>query len=139
MRARPFVRSEVAAVFLVWAGSIFENAGGVTDVVKVNDCSNLGNADSRTGVVGVIGGVGTIIVDEVDALHCLSERDGGDSKFFVETENSVDTEPRLSNPPVWSLSTSDTGFMCVAWKRACGGSEPKTCTRDKSVRLSSPR
>ena len=27
--------------------------------------------------------------------------------------------------------------MCVAWKRACGGSEPKTCTQGKSVRLKS--
>ena len=40
-----------------------------------------------------------MIVDEVEALKCLSERVGGDRKF-VEIENSVETEPRLSIPPV---------------------------------------
>ena len=77
-----------------------------------------------------------MIVDATEALRLLSERDDGDSKFVVP---SVETEPRLSNTLVWSLSISGIGFLFVTWKRARGGSEPKTCTEGKSIRIPGPR
>ena len=66
-----------------------------------------------------------MIVDATEALRLLSEKDDGDRKLAVP---SVDTEPRLSNTLVWSPSISGIGFLFVTWKRARGGSEPKTCT-----------
>lgn len=107
-------------------GSILENAGGVTDVVCANDCSNLGSTDFDCDRMGVKGGVDAIIVDEVEALCCLEEWGCGDSKFAVDIESSVDTESRLSNTSEGPLSPPDIGFTWVTLKRACGGFEPKT-------------
>jgi hypothetical protein len=68
-----------------------------------------------TGVVGVEGGV--TIADEAEALRRLSERDGEDRKFVVETESTVDTEPRLLTTPGWSLSISDIGIPVRALEK----------------------
>lgn len=111
---------------------MLENAGDVKYVVCANDFSNLGNTvsgDSSCGgvrLLGVEGGVGIMAVDTIEAFRCLEERDCGCSKFAVDVESTVDTESRLSNVSMFSPSTSDAGFTCVTWKRACGGSEPKT-------------
>ena len=106
---------------------MLENAGSVKRAVRVNDRSNLGNTvldESGCGALrlfGVEGGVGTMAVDVVETLRCREEKDCGRSKFAVDIESIVDTESRLSNTSVFSPS-----FTCVTWKRACGGSEPKT-------------
>lgn len=113
--------------------NILENGGGVVGGLCVNDRSSLGNTPAGvsscggTGVVGVIGGVGTMIVDETERVRCLPEIGCGDSKFAVEIESKVDAELRLSNFWVWRHSSSDSRFMRVAWNSAWGGSEPKTC------------
>ena len=104
-----------------------ENVGSVKRVVRTNDRSNLGNTVSDNpgcgGVrlLGVEGGVGTMVVDVVEIFRCGEEKDCGSSKFVVDIESIVDTESRLSAASVFSPS-----FTCVTWKRACGGSEPKT-------------
>lgn len=105
-------------------------------MVCANDLSNFGNTDFGVSGRGVKGGVGTAIVDVAENLRCPAERGCGGEKFAVETDKNVDTEPRLSNLSAWSLSTSDIGFACATWKRACGGSEPKTCDTEQVHQVS---
>lgn len=53
--------------------------------------------------------------DEAENLRCPKERGDEDGKFTDDNESIVDTEPRLSNASVGSLSTSDIGGTCVTW------------------------
>jgi len=97
----------------------------------VNDCSKLGNGDvdssgcGRMGDIGVKGGVGVVIVDVAEIVRGLRGGDSG-SKSAVDIELIVDIDARLSNCSVRPHPPPDLGFGWVAWKRAWGGSEPKT-------------
>jgi len=122
--------SWVAAGVRALAGNILENGGGVSEELCVNDCSNLGNTDvgvsgcGRMGVVGVNGEAGAVIIDEL-------ERGCGDSKFDVCIESRVDAEAGVSGPSPWPCSPFCVGFTCAIWKRARGGSNPKTCNTER--------
>jgi hypothetical protein len=118
-------------------GNMLENGGGVLGGLTGNDCSGfddtgVGVSDcGGTGVVGVKGGVGAMVVDEIETGRCILERECGDSKFVVDIESRVDVEPPFSDPFGVSYPSSEMGFRCVIWKSAWGGSEPKTCDMEK--------